>query len=95
MPSGNVVAHFQFKLILIFSHFQGRIRVSEDRNVPPKSAGLGLENVVLRGTTLRNTEWIYGCAVYTGEDTKMSMNSKIIGNKFSTVEKSMNKYSFL
>ena len=69
----------------------GRIRVSEDRNLLPKSSGLGLENVCLRGTTLRNTDWIYGCAVYTGQDTKMSMNSKIIGNKFSTVEKSMNK----
>ena len=34
---------------------------------------------------------MYGCAVYTGRDTKMSMNSKLGSNKFSTVEKSMNK----
>ena len=41
---------------------------------------------------LKNTDYMYGVAIYTGEDTKMSMNSKMTGNKFSTVEKSMNKY---
>ncbi len=54
--------------------------------------GLSLENVALRGTKLKNTDYVYGCAVYTGHDTKMSMNSKITSNKFSTVEKSMNRY---
>ena len=39
----------------------------------------------------RNTDYVYGCAVYTGRDTKMTKNSKITGNKFSTVEKTMNK----
>ena len=34
---------------------------------------------------------MYGVAVYTGEDTKMSQNSKPGANKFSTVEKTMNK----
>ncbi len=29
--------------------------------------------------------------MYTGRDTKMSKNSKITANKFSTVEKTMNK----
>ena len=42
-------------------------------------------------TLYRNTEYVYGCAVYTGRDTKMSQNSKINANKFSTVEKTMNK----
>ena len=41
---------------------------------------------------LKNTDYMYGVAIYTGEDPKMSMNSKMTGNKFSTVEKSMNKY---
>ena len=57
-----------------------------------KSIGLSFDNIVLRGTELKNTEYVYGCAVYTGEDTKMSKNSKLTANKFSTVEKSMNKY---
>ena len=40
---------------------------------------------------IRNTEHVFGCAVYTGRDTKMSKNSKTTANKFSTVEKTMNK----
>ena len=41
---------------------------------------------------MQNTESCIGVAVYTGSDTKMSQNSKMSNNKFSTVEKSMNKY---
>ena len=52
---------------------------------------LGLENIAMQGTQLENTEHVYGAAVYTGQDTKMSMNSKLGTNKLSTVEHSMNK----
>ena len=44
----------------------------------------------LRGTQLRNTDYILGVAVYTGGDTKMSQNSKINANKFSSVERTIN-----
>ena len=57
----------------------------------PLTGSLGLENIAMRGTQLENTEHVYGLAVYTGQDTKMSMNSKLGTNKFSTVEHSMNK----
>ena len=57
----------------------------------PMIGSLGLENIAMRGTQLENTEHVYGVAVYTGQDTKMSMNSKLGTNKFSTVEHSMNK----
>ena len=57
-----------------------------------KISSLGLENVAFRGTQLRNTEFVYGCAVYTGPDTKMSQNSKMKANKFSSIEVTMNKY---
>jgi hypothetical protein len=30
---------------------------------------------------------IIGCAVYTGQDTKLGLNSLLTNNKFSTVEK--------
>ena len=46
--------------------------------------------LVLRGTQLRNTEYILGLVTYTGPDTKMSQNSKINANKFSTVERTIN-----
>ena len=44
----------------------------------------------LRGTELRNTDYILGVAVYTGQDTKMSQNSQITANKFSSVERTLN-----
>lgn len=44
---------------------------------------------------MKNTEFAYGCAVYTGSDTKMSQNSKMKSNKFSSIEVSMNKYLLL
>jgi len=75
------------------TRFNGRLKLrNEVGQGPAKSSSLSLDNVALRGVMLKNTDWIYGTAVYTGADTKMSMNSKITRNKFSTVEKSMNRY---
>ncbi|XP_049950032.1 phospholipid-transporting ATPase IF-like isoform X1 [Schistocerca serialis cubense] len=56
------------------------------------SAPLGPENILLRGTRLKNTDYIYGCAVYTGQETKLALNSKLTSNKFSTVERSINGF---
>jgi phospholipid-translocating ATPase len=48
---------------------------------------LNNENILLRGTTLKVAPVIYGCAIYTGQDSKMMMNSKFKSNKLSCVEK--------
>jgi len=53
---------------------------------------LDADNVCLRGSTLRNTEWVYGIAVYTGHQTKVMMNSAKSKPKFSKIEKATNKY---
>lgn len=42
-------------------------------------------HVVLRGMSLRNTEEIYGCVLYTGHETKIQMNSAQHAYKVSTV----------
>lgn len=51
------------------------------------SIPLSMENLVLRGTRLKNTEFIYGIVVYTGKDTRLARNSEKTQAKFSTVEK--------
>ena len=60
------------------------------RNNRETQQSLAQDNLVLRGTKLANTDFIYGCAVYTGKETKMSLNSKLSPTKFSSVEKSTN-----
>lgn len=71
--------------------FKGRLDVYRGDAGPTKSS-LSTENLLLRGARLKNTEKIYGVAVYTGEETKMALNTKMTRNKFSTVEIKMNYY---
>ncbi|KAJ7095309.1 phospholipid-translocating ATPase [Mycena belliarum] len=45
---------------------------------------------LLRGTVLRNTQWVIGVVLYTGLDTKIIMNSGGAPSKRSKVERQMN-----
>jgi len=45
---------------------------------------------LLRGSCLRNTKWILGLVVYTGEESKVAMNSKETPEKMSNLEKVVN-----
>ena len=47
---------------------------------------LGSDNIILRGSTLRNTEYVYGIVIFTGHDTKIMMNSMAASYKFSGLE---------
>jgi hypothetical protein len=48
--------------------------------------------LLLRGSSLRNTEWVYGVAIYAGHDSKVMMNSTESIAKLSKIEKAMNVY---
>lgn len=56
---------------------------------------LNSEHVLLRGQSLRNTEWIVGFVVYSGHQTKVMMNSANSKYKMSTIEKGTNKQIIL
>lgn len=56
------------------------------------SIPLSAENLMLRGSRVKNTEWAIACAVYTGANTKLALNSKITKNKISSSEQFINKY---
>ena len=49
----------------------------------------------MRGSSLRNTAWVYGIAIYTGHETKVMMNASKNQPKFSKIEKATNKYIIL
>lgn len=53
---------------------------------------LSVDNMCMRGSSLRNTEWVYGIAIYTGHQTKVMMNSSRSAPKYSVIEKKTNQY---
>ncbi|CAL8285523.1 unnamed protein product [Lota lota] len=66
--------------------FVGRIQLEGHCQLP-----VGSDQVVLRGTQLRNTQWVHGLVVYTGHDTKLMQNSTRPPLKLSSVEHLTNK----
>ena len=51
---------------------------------------LRFKQLGLRGTTLKNTKYVYGIAVYTGHSTKIMKNAKRPPSKTSKVLRKMN-----
>jgi magnesium-transporting ATPase (P-type) len=70
--------------------FQGNIRFQDREPIP-----LDFEQFLLRGCSLRNTDWVYGIAVYTGHDTKLMINSAKSRPKYSKIELTTNKYMLI
>ncbi|XP_058977981.1 phospholipid-transporting ATPase IF-like [Musca domestica] len=66
--------------------FNGKIQM---QNV---TLSLKSENILLRGSRLKNTEWVIGCAVYTGMSTKLQLNSRMTRNKFASSEIYLNRF---
>ena len=56
---------------------------------------LNVDNLLLRGSSLKNTKWVYGIAVFTGHDTKIMRNSTGSKSKMSKIEKATNSYILL
>lgn len=56
---------------------------------------LSASNLLLRGSSLRNTRWALGVVVYTGKETKIVMNSRDAPSKLSTIERTMNNLIYL
>lgn len=51
---------------------------------------IDLDQTLLRGTVLRHTRWVIGLVIYTGQDTKIVLNSGGTPSKRSKVERQMN-----
>ncbi|KAF8630439.1 hypothetical protein AX17_005416 [Amanita inopinata Kibby_2008] len=54
-----------------------------------------MQMALLRGTVLRNTDWIIGVVMFTGEDTRIVLNSGGTPSKRSKVERQMNPQVFI
>ncbi|KAG9974884.1 aminophospholipid-translocating P4-type ATPase, partial [Aureobasidium melanogenum] len=51
---------------------------------------VSINNMLLRGCSIRNTEWVLGIVVFTGEETKIMLNSGITPTKRAQISKDLN-----
>ena len=74
-------------------HFEGVLRGVKYGGVSISKPRVSLDknHHMLRGATLRNTKWILGVVVYTGEETKLALNSSKNRGKLSNMEKVVNR----
>ena len=52
-----------------------------------ESVSLSYDSFLLRGSSLRQTEWIFGLVTFTGHHTRIMKNSTGARTKFSRIEK--------
>jgi len=60
-------------------------------NSSSEPIALSAENILLRSSLFSNTEWAFGIAVYTGQETKIQMNNRLAPSKMSKIEGYLNK----
>ncbi|KAG5723766.1 putative phospholipid-transporting ATPase DNF1 [Termitomyces sp. T112] len=65
-------------------------RIQANVTYKEETSPVDLSVTLLRGTVLRNTQWAIGVVMFTGEDTKIIMNSGGTPSKRSKVERQMN-----
>ena len=67
--------------------FEGKFILKDGSQFP-----IDPDQVLLKGISLRNTEWIIGACVYTGHDTKIMKNSANSVIKRSKNQKQLNYF---
>ena len=56
----------------------------------PMAEPITINNLLLRGCSLRNTEWVLGVVVFTGQETKIMMNAGTTPTKRSRIARDLN-----
>ena len=70
--------------------FDGELKVGGEGPYK-KSIKLNKNNLLLRGTKVKNVDYVIGVCVYTGHHTKIMLNSSKSRSKHSKLERKMNK----
>ncbi|AQK65521.1 Phospholipid-transporting ATPase 3 [Zea mays] len=83
------------------SEFKGEVQCEQPNNslytftgnliMDKQTIPLSPNQLLLRGCSLRNTEYIVGVVIFTGHETKVMMNSMNVPSKRSTLEKKLDK----
>ncbi|XP_044299959.1 phospholipid-transporting ATPase ID-like [Varanus komodoensis] len=82
------------------SQFDGEVRCEAPNNRLDRFTGtlvfkrkkyaLDNEKILLRGCTIRNTDWCFGLVIFAGPDTKLMQNSGRTAFKRTSIERLMN-----
>ncbi|XP_064979062.1 phospholipid-transporting ATPase 3-like isoform X3 [Musa acuminata AAA Group] len=85
----------------IADKFKGEIQCEQPNNslytftgnliIESQTLPLSPNQILLRGCSLRNTEYIVGAVIFTGHETKVMMNSMSVPSKRSTLERKLDK----
>jgi phospholipid-translocating ATPase len=67
--------------------------VTDDKE--PWRVPLNLNCLLLRECILRNTSWVVGLVLFTGDDTKIRLNTGATPSKRSRIEKQMDPYVYV
>ncbi|KAF9319474.1 hypothetical protein BG003_008999 [Podila horticola] len=71
-------------------NFEGYMEIGRGKDLPRHP--LSISQILLRGTILRNTPYVYGLVVFSGEDTKIRQNgSKNVRTKAPSMQRLINK----
>jgi phospholipid-translocating ATPase len=56
---------------------------------------INIENLILRGSTLKNTKWVIGLVLFTGHESKIMLNSGVTPSKRSRISRELNLSVFI
>jgi phospholipid-translocating ATPase len=56
----------------------------------PMAEPVGINNLLLRGCNVRNTEWVLGIVVFTGQETKIMLNAGVTPSKRAKMSRDLN-----
>ncbi|GLC49980.1 hypothetical protein PLESTB_000329300 [Pleodorina starrii] len=70
--------------------FEGAVVLRDDPDGPGSQLPLTADHLLLRGCTLRKTDWVVGVVVYTGLDSKIMKNRTPSPRKVTQLERHMN-----
>ncbi|KAE9614624.1 putative phospholipid-translocating ATPase [Lupinus albus] len=83
------------------SEFKGEIECEQPNNslytftgnliLEKQTLPLSPNQILLRGCSLRNTEYVVGVVIFTGHETKVMMNTMNVPSKRSTLERKLDK----
>ena len=81
MPNGNL------------HKFRGRLDVYKDQELNSSitaSIPITMSEMLLRGTLLKNSNYVYGLVVYTGKETRIQMNAARVPLKVGSFDRFLN-----